>query len=195
MLDVGGRPVALSRDVVSLVEQGIEGLKYECLVPLLFRLTHRFDPPSTVVASLCGEAAVNQQTVAGHERRLAGRKPDGRVGDLFRLANASDGVQGGYLRAELSLLAGKALEHVRVDDRRQNGVDADALFAELQGGRLREADDGVFAGDVDFVPGKAITPNAEEVFTMAPPPVLSMAGISYLMLSHTPFTLMSMTRS
>src|SRR6266849_10447590 len=47
MLDVCGRPVALSRDVVSLVEQGIEGLKYECLIPLLFRLTHRFDPPST----------------------------------------------------------------------------------------------------------------------------------------------------
>src|SRR5438046_1621243 len=47
VLDVCGRPVALGRDVVSLVEQGIEGLKYECLIPLLFRLTHRFDPPST----------------------------------------------------------------------------------------------------------------------------------------------------
>src|SRR5437660_12646690 len=46
VLDIGGRPVALSRDVVSLVEQGIEGLKYECLIPLLFRLTHRLDPPS-----------------------------------------------------------------------------------------------------------------------------------------------------
>src|SRR5438552_6847824 len=40
VLDVCGRPVALSRNVVSLVEQGIEGLKYECLIPLLFRLTH-----------------------------------------------------------------------------------------------------------------------------------------------------------
>src|SRR5882724_10885362 len=47
VLDVGGRPVALSRDVVSLVEQGIEGLEDECLIPLLFRLTHRFAPPST----------------------------------------------------------------------------------------------------------------------------------------------------
>src|SRR5882757_401108 len=47
VLDVGGRPVALSGDVVSLVEQGIEGLEYECLIPLLFRLTHRFNPPST----------------------------------------------------------------------------------------------------------------------------------------------------
>src|SRR6266481_2516128 len=35
VLDVCGRPVALSRDVVSLVEQDIEGLEYECLVPLL----------------------------------------------------------------------------------------------------------------------------------------------------------------
>src|SRR6476620_4549004 len=69
VLEVGGRPVALSRDIVSLVEQGIEGLKYECLIPLLFRLTHRFDPPSRIVASLCGEATVDQQTVAGHERR------------------------------------------------------------------------------------------------------------------------------
>jgi hypothetical protein len=38
VLDVCGRPVALSRDIVSLVEQGIEGLKDECLIPLLFRL-------------------------------------------------------------------------------------------------------------------------------------------------------------
>src|SRR5260370_36290682 len=50
VLDIGGRPVALRRDVVSLVEQGIEGLADECLVPLLFRLTHRFDPPSTYIA-------------------------------------------------------------------------------------------------------------------------------------------------
>src|SRR5580704_14628316 len=35
-----------------------------------------------VVASLCGEASIDQQTVAGHERRLAGRKPDDRVGNL-----------------------------------------------------------------------------------------------------------------
>src|SRR5712671_6678032 len=40
VLEVGGRPVALGRDVVSLVEQGIEGLNYECLIPLLCRLTH-----------------------------------------------------------------------------------------------------------------------------------------------------------
>src|ERR1700726_4750592 len=40
-----------------------------------------------------------------------------------------------------------------------------------------------------------ITPNTEAVFTMEPPPVLSMAGISYFMLSHTPFALMSTTRS
>jgi hypothetical protein len=86
----------------------------------------------------------------GHERRLAGRKPDGRVGDLFRLATASDGVHGG-LRTELRLLAGKAVKHVGVDYRRQNSVDADALFAELQGCRFREADDGMLAGHVDFV--------------------------------------------
>src|SRR5439155_27149305 len=40
VLDVRRRPVALSREVVSLVEQGIEGLKYECFIPLLCRLTH-----------------------------------------------------------------------------------------------------------------------------------------------------------
>src|SRR5580692_7240434 len=40
VLDVCGRPVALSRSVISLVEQGIEGLQYEGLIPLLFRLTH-----------------------------------------------------------------------------------------------------------------------------------------------------------
>ena len=53
-------------------------------------------------------------------------------------------------RTEFGLLAGKALEHVGVDYRRQNGVDADALFAELQGGRFREANDGMLAGHVDF---------------------------------------------
>src|SRR4051812_20427494 len=31
VLDIGGRPVAFSHDVISLVEQGIEGLEYECL--------------------------------------------------------------------------------------------------------------------------------------------------------------------
>src|SRR5712671_2563958 len=40
VLDICGRPVALSRAVVSLVEQCVEGLKYECLIPLLCRLTH-----------------------------------------------------------------------------------------------------------------------------------------------------------
>src|SRR5260370_4517062 len=43
VLDVVGRPVPLGRDIVSLVEQGIDGLKYECLIPLLFRLTHGSD--------------------------------------------------------------------------------------------------------------------------------------------------------
>jgi len=32
VLDVRGRPVALRRDVVSLVEQGIEGLEYQCFI-------------------------------------------------------------------------------------------------------------------------------------------------------------------
>src|SRR5438132_27888 len=49
VLNVCGRPVALSRDVVSLVEQGIEGVEHQCLIPLLFRLTHSLDPPSTGV--------------------------------------------------------------------------------------------------------------------------------------------------
>ena len=40
-------------------------------------------PPMDVLASLCRKAAVDQQTVAGHERRLVGRKPDRRVGDLL----------------------------------------------------------------------------------------------------------------
>src|SRR5580700_7345365 len=38
VLDVGGRPVALSRDVVSLVEQGVEGLEDKRFV---FRFTAR----------------------------------------------------------------------------------------------------------------------------------------------------------
>ena len=46
MLDVVGRPVAQGRDIVSLVEEGIEGLKDECLIPLLFRLTHKAPSPS-----------------------------------------------------------------------------------------------------------------------------------------------------
>jgi hypothetical protein len=41
VLDVVGRPVSLGRDVVSLIEQGIEGLKYQGLIPLLNRLTTR----------------------------------------------------------------------------------------------------------------------------------------------------------
>src|SRR5260221_5881647 len=40
VLDVCRRPVALSRDVISLVEQCVEGLADQCLIPLLCRLTH-----------------------------------------------------------------------------------------------------------------------------------------------------------
>src|SRR5262249_2708538 len=46
VLDVPGRPVPLGRSVVALVEQGIEGLQHQALVPVLCRLTHRFAPPS-----------------------------------------------------------------------------------------------------------------------------------------------------
>ncbi len=48
VLDVCGRPVTLSRDVIALIEQSIEGFKYECLIPLLSRLSHSFGPPSKV---------------------------------------------------------------------------------------------------------------------------------------------------
>ena len=44
VLDVGGRLIALGRDVVSLIEQSIEGLKHERLIPLQFRLSHGSSP-------------------------------------------------------------------------------------------------------------------------------------------------------
>jgi hypothetical protein len=40
VLDVARRPVALGRDVASLVEQGIERLEDERFVPRFFRLAH-----------------------------------------------------------------------------------------------------------------------------------------------------------
>jgi hypothetical protein len=47
VLDVVGRPEPLGGCVVAPVEQRIEGLKHECFILLLYRLTHSFGPPST----------------------------------------------------------------------------------------------------------------------------------------------------
>jgi len=57
---------------------------------------------------LCGEAAVDQQTVAGHERRLADESQMAASAISSDLPNASDRVHGGHLRTELRLLAGKS---------------------------------------------------------------------------------------
>ena len=40
VLDVVGLPIPLSRRIVPLIEQRVEGLKDQCLIPLLCRLTH-----------------------------------------------------------------------------------------------------------------------------------------------------------
>jgi hypothetical protein len=44
VLDIGGRPVALSRDIVALVEQGIEGPQDQGFVLRFFRLAHGIAP-------------------------------------------------------------------------------------------------------------------------------------------------------
>src|SRR6185295_15465732 len=44
VLDVCGRPVALRRDIVSLVEKGIEGFEHHCLVIILYQCTHQVPP-------------------------------------------------------------------------------------------------------------------------------------------------------
>jgi len=80
-------------------------------------------------------------------------------------------MHGGHLRTEIRLLADKALKHLGFDYPRQNGINADALFAELQGGRFRKANDGMFAGHVGFNARMPITPAPDEVFTMEPAPV------------------------
>jgi hypothetical protein len=40
VLDVARRPVSFGRDVVPLVEKCVEGLEYECLIPLQCGLNH-----------------------------------------------------------------------------------------------------------------------------------------------------------
>src|SRR5262245_36548691 len=51
VLDIVGRPKALSRDVIALVEQGFEGFKDERFVLFLACLTH-FHPPRSEEALL-----------------------------------------------------------------------------------------------------------------------------------------------
>ena len=66
-------------------------------------------------------------------------------------------------------------------------------FGVFQRDRFGQPVDRVFAGNVDRSPGQnAIRPATEELLTMAPPPVSSIAGISCLSESQTPLTLMSM---
>jgi hypothetical protein len=71
VLDVAGRPEPLGGRVVAPVEQRIEGLKHQCFILLLYRLTHSFGPPSTgMLAPGNREQLPPNENVQRHRRRM-----------------------------------------------------------------------------------------------------------------------------
>jgi hypothetical protein len=68
------------------IRQGVLERKLRCLAQAATVTTG-----AGHVASMGRETPIHQQAVAGDERRLARREPNGSVGNLFRLADATDG--------------------------------------------------------------------------------------------------------
>jgi chromosome segregation and condensation protein ScpB len=146
-------------------------------------------PPDPLFPLLCGVSAIHDDVLARGEGRSGGTEPEHRAGDLLRRADAANRVlcRQCFLYVGLALAEGP-VEHFGLDRAGRDTVDADALLGEFERSRLREADHGELAGDVNR---RAI--KAEELFTMAPPPDRSMAGISCFIDNNTPRMLMSQT--
>src|SRR6266446_7928157 len=91
MLDVVGRPVALGRNIVALVEQGIERLKNERFVFRLSRLLHLVllqSWPHSALASRRGLAAIDSDNLTGEEVHLVRSQKHDRLRDLLRVSSA-----------------------------------------------------------------------------------------------------------
>ncbi len=73
-----------------------------------------------------------------------------------------------------------AAEHI-LDQRRhhrarRDRVDADILARHLERSRICEADNAPFAGAIDRRVANPITPNSDDVLTIAPPPFAVICG-------------------
>src|SRR3989442_8627436 len=119
VLDVVGRPIALSRSVVALVKQRIESLKNKRFIFRFNRLIHFCCPNAANQTPAEGTllgclAAVHEVRRTRDERRLVGRQKDDGLSDLF---GSSYSVER-HLRYQTRLSfvsTGEALQHPSVD--------------------------------------------------------------------------------
>ena len=150
-----------------------------------FKLDRLFDLLGRVTA-------IDRKNLSGSERCAGGTEPDHDAGDLFRLADAADGSRGFQHLLYFRRPRHEVAIHSRLDRPGRDGIDSNVLFGVFQRDRFGQPVDGVLAGNVDRNRGTPISPAMEELLTMAPPPVFSIAGISCFSDNQTPLTLMSM---
>src|SRR6266850_1444614 len=129
VLDIVGRPIALSRCVVPLIKQRIESLKDKRFILRFHRLIHffvfltrhtEFRPKGTLLGCF---AAVHEVRRTRDERRLIGRQKDDGLSYLFGCPHSFER----HLRyqSRLSFVStGEAFQHPRVDWTWGDHVDA-----------------------------------------------------------------------
>src|SRR2546422_5840098 len=78
--------------------------------------------------------AVDDEHLTGDERCLVGRQVERQAGDIFRLAEAMDRLPG-LERVTAGRILPEVLAEVRLNQSRGEGIDADAVLAELLGPR------------------------------------------------------------
>src|SRR5439155_878767 len=107
-----------------------------------------------LLALLGSIPTVNRENLAGDERGVVGTEPDDGARDLFRPADASDGMCGlqhlPYLRRSR-----KVAKHSRLDCAWSDGIDSNVLSGVFERDRFGQPRDGVFAGSVDWSRCKA----------------------------------------
>jgi hypothetical protein len=107
------------------------------------------------MALLCGEPGVDGQGDAGHEGCGIARQEEDGVGNFAGVPDAPHGVEVAHVGDGIGVASGEAVEHLRFNGRRGDGVDADARLGHFEGGGFREAFDGVFGGDIESGSGHA----------------------------------------
>src|ERR1700690_329841 len=116
------------------------------------KLGRNLGPQLTGRIGACQKAAVEDQRLAGDERRAIGQQPHHGFGDFVGLAEASEGMETKNEFVEGGLGKG-SVSHGRLDYGGAYGVDADSVMGVFERGSFCEANDAVFAGDIGGGPG------------------------------------------
>src|SRR3954447_25949742 len=101
-------------------------------------------PPS----SGSSESSIDNQTVSRHEGGPVGAKPQYGFGHFLDSTDSTDGMKSSQIILFHIHTASEAIDHLRVDYRRIDRVNADPFSRKFQCRGFRKADDGVFRCNV-----------------------------------------------